>query len=215
LSRSQKAFELMEECRRKGDIKPNERVYTSFIRALTRGKANKLHQKAFLILQRMRVFYDEGNKGIQPTAFTFNAVLNACAESRSEEDASSCLEAFKIALGVFNDLRKSRDGPDHVSFGNMIKCASLLPEGEQRNSVVSSTFRLCCEKGLVNTYVIRDLQHSASEDLWRSLLACPAGNVDMDRLPLSWSAKVERKEEKPQRPERPQRPQQKRGNFRR
>jgi hypothetical protein len=39
LKRSYAAFELMEKCRREGTVQPNERVYTSFIRALSKGKS--------------------------------------------------------------------------------------------------------------------------------------------------------------------------------
>jgi hypothetical protein len=103
------------------------------------------------------------------------------------------MEAFKIALGIFNELRTGRERPDHVTFGNMLRSAALLPEGDQRNSMISSTFRLCCRHGFVNSYVIRDLQYSATEELWRSLTRCPSGDVDVELLPPSWKKKFDRR----------------------
>jgi hypothetical protein len=186
----------MEQCRRAGDINPNERVYTSFIRALTKGRAQGLHKKASMLLQRMQNLYETGNEGIRPTVFTYNAVLNACAESLHIEDESRT-EAFKTAVRVFTDLRSSgKERPDHVTFGNMLRCANLLPEGEQRDKFVSATFRLCCEQGFVNTFVVRDLVGAASDKLWRSLLDCPAGEADFDTLPLAWSCMANRGKEK-------------------
>lgn len=192
LKRTYAVFELMEECRKVGDVKPNERVYTSFIRALTRARVRGLAKKASLVLKKMKSIYEEGNKGIKPTIFTYNAVLNACAESISAEETEN-LEAFTIAIGIFNDLRNGSEGLDHVTFGNMLRCAALLPVGEKRDAVVSNIFSLCCKRGFVNSYVVRDLQFASCEELWRSLLRWPVGEVDCDQLPATWRNQFERK----------------------
>ena len=205
LERTFAVFELMEQCRKDGDVKPNERVYTSFLRALTKAKVNGLARKAITILKKMTELYEAGNKGLKPTTFTYNAVLNACAESISAED-SERMQAFKAAIGIFNDLRSSSEGPDHVTFGNMLRCAALLPEGEQRDAVVTSTFQLCCKRGFVNSYVIRDLQYSCNEELWRSLLRCPQGQVDCEQLPSSWKSQFERKARPDKGPSRGRKP---------
>jgi pentatricopeptide repeat protein len=183
-------FELMEKCRRKGDIKPNERVYTSFIRALTRCKAPEMHKKAETLLKRMHSLYEGGNNvSIKPTVFTYNAVLNACGESRHVEGTSHD-QAFKTAVRVFNELRAGGEGFDHVTFGNMLRCANLLPEGTQRDKYVSATFSLCCQQGFVNSFVLRDLQQVVAEGVWRPLLDLPRGEPDLDHLPSSWSSRI-------------------------
>jgi hypothetical protein len=196
LKSSLEVFEVMEKCRRSGDIEPNERIYASFIRALTKGRAQGLHKKASILLQRMRNLHETGNKAIKPTVSTYNLVLNACAESRHVED-TPLAEAFKTAVRVFTELRsESKERPDNLTYGNMLRCAVLLPEGEKRDKFVSATFKLCCERGYVNTFVIRDVQNSASEEIWRSLLRCPEGEVDMGFLPADWSIMVDRGNEK-------------------
>ena len=195
MARINKVFDVLEKCRKSDKVKPNERVYTSFIRALTRAQEQNLAKKAYAILQRMDTLYEEGNQGIKPTVFTFNAVLNACGESVKNEN-SKPMEAFKVALTIFNDQRGQQDGLDHVSFGNMLKCANLLPEGPQKEKFIVQTFKLCCDKGLVNAFVIRDLQASATEELWRELLGCPQGEADVDYLPREWSATVSANQKK-------------------
>ena len=179
-------FELMQNLSDKGGLKPNERVYTSYIRAMTKAGVPGLANYAFAVLQSMNELSFE-NKAIKPTVFTYNAVLKACATAISDNLAHN-FEAFKIALGVFNELRSSftKDDPDHVTFGNMLQCARLLPEGAQREAMVTSTFHLCCQGGFVNAFVIRDLQIAASEDLWRELCQCPVGEVNIALLPQSW-----------------------------
>ena len=185
-------FELMEKCRQAGTVQPDERVYTSFIRALTKGRPIGLHKKADVLLQRMKKLSEQGSRTLKPSIFTYNAVIFACAESLYLEDDSS-EDAFKTAVKVFNELRNSKERPDHVTYGNMIRCSRLLPDGEQKNKFVSATFRLCCEKGYVNSFVVRDLQECVSEDLWRELLGCRSGPVELDFLPSDWSYMIDRK----------------------
>ena len=193
MKRIYEIFENMEKCRTDGKIQPNERVYTSFIRAMTRGRVKYLGTTANQILKRMDALYSEGNKGIRPTVFTFNSVLNACAETRNTVDAKP-MEAFKIALDIFNRLREQkRDGLDHVSFGNMLKCSNLLPDCPQKNKFIETTFKLCCKKGLTNQFVLRDLVQCAPEDVWRPLVGCHAGEPDISMLPSEWSAAINSK----------------------
>ena len=182
-------FQLMEKCSDAGEVKPNERVYTSFIRAMTKANVPGLAKEAFSVLQRMHTLSLE-NRGIKPTVFTYNAVLKACATVLSE-DPSTNLEAFKVALSVFNELRApdTKEEPDHVTFGNMLQCAALLPQGPQREAMIASTFQLCCRRGFVNIFVLRDLQIVATEDLWRELCQCPEGDVNIDHVPKAWIQK--------------------------
>jgi hypothetical protein len=194
MSRTYKLFELMEKSRQDGSFMPNERVYTSFIRAMTKARVSNLAYKSNVILKRMQAFYEEGNRAIKPTVFTYNVVLNACAESPSSSDDSNPLDAFKVAVKSFNELRNTRgEEPDHVSFGNMLRCANLLPVGAQKDAFISTTFQLCCDSGFCNSYVLRDLQFSASEDQWRSLLQRPQGEADIELLPSEWSRKLKRR----------------------
>jgi hypothetical protein len=135
-------------------------------------------------LEEMRDGYRAGNRGLDPTVFTCNAVLLACSE-----DTGPPLDAFKVAVRVFNDVRATKDGPDQVTFGNMLRCARLLPDGDRREALIRSTFQLCCRRGFVNAFVVRDLQAAAPEPLWRSLLQCPGGEVDLERVPAAWTSK--------------------------
>eukprot|EP00522_Entomoneis_paludosa_P018945 CAMPEP_0172443794 /NCGR_PEP_ID=MMETSP1065-20121228/3992_1 /TAXON_ID=265537 /ORGANISM="Amphiprora paludosa, Strain CCMP125" /LENGTH=854 /DNA_ID=CAMNT_0013194133 /DNA_START=212 /DNA_END=2776 /DNA_ORIENTATION=+ len=195
--RTYQVFELMEANRKIGDVIPNERAYTSFIRAMTKAKIPNLAYKANVIMRRMFDLFEQGNRSIRPTVFTYNAVMMACAETLSIPDADP-LEAFKIAVQVFNELRSGGEDPDHVSFGNMLRCAKLLPDGDQKNSVIKSTFSLCARSGFVNEFVVRDLQSTAPEEMWRELLGTPTANeVNMDDLPSHWKSKFEKRKRQP------------------
>ena len=199
--KSQEIFQLLEKRRQAGAIVPNERVFTTFIRALTKSKVPGLHKKSDLMLQRMCSLAEGGNTDVEPTIFTYNAVLNACADSASIEGAP-LQEAFETSVRVFTQLRKVME-PDHVTYANMIRCSNLLPsESSQQEQFLTATFKLCCESGNVNNYLIRDLSRVASKDLWKSLTGFSAASKEeaevdievpsmmLEELPTSWKRKA-------------------------
>jgi len=197
--KAQEVFELMERRRQAGAITPSERAYTSFIRCLARDKVPGLYKKAELLLQRMNILYTEGNVDIKPSIFTYNVALNACAMSANIE-GSPAAEVFQASVRIFTELRKELD-PDHVTFGNMLRCANLLPESEKKDKFVQATFQLCCKQGFVNTLVLRDLQNATTEQLWMSLTGVPPDvNIEKEgekiirHLPSSWSSRQHQKD---------------------
>lgn len=193
LKSSLEIFELMEKSFRAGDVEPNERVYTSFIRALTKGKTSAMHKKAEILLQRMKKLNEAGNRNLKPTVFTYNAVLFACSESIGLKDSSSS-DVFKTAVRIFTELKNSNElNADHVTYGNMIRCGRLLPDGEQKDKFVSATFHLAAEQGYLNNFVIRDLQETVAESLWRELLNLPSGPAEMEYLNPDWSYMIDHK----------------------
>lgn len=195
IKRSYEVFELLERCRLKGVVKSNERAYSSFIRAMTKAHVPDLANKSHALLKRMHVLFEDGNQEMKPTVFTYNAALMACSQSGSVNGDEKSKADFKTAVSIFNELRSGTEEPDHTSFGNMFRCSNLLPEGLQKDALITSFFRLCCEKGLINQFVLRDLRLCASGELWESLLGCSADEdeVDLALLPSSWSRNAYKK----------------------
>ena len=188
VDRAYSVFSLMEAQRQSGHVKPNERVYTSFIRSLTKARVPNLAYKARLLLQRMRDLSSTENVGIRPTTFTYNAVLLAAAT----DDSSS---ALSVALQTFNELRKdTKVELDHVSIGNMLRCANLLEEPTKRAALIKSTFSLGCQHGLVNAFVLRDLRLVATPEQQTELLGAEYSeeaeyDMILGNLPEQWTRK--------------------------
>jgi pentatricopeptide repeat protein len=197
--KSQEVFKLMETRRQDGGLVTNERVYTTFIRALVKGRVPALHKKADLILKRMQSLCDCGFKDVAPSIYTYNVCLYACSESANIEGVDKD-EAFQIAIRIFTDLQRELD-PDHVTFGNILQCANLLsPLTEKKEKFVKATFNSCCEKGLVNTLTLRELRNASEDALWTSLTNLP-NDFDLhsidhvsDCLPSNWSRNTVQKE---------------------
>jgi len=208
--KSQGIFELLEKRRQAGAVQPNERVFTSFVRALTKSKSPGLHKKADLILQRMNSLVEGGNSDVAPTIFTYNAVLNACAECASI-DGTPMQEAFQTSVRIFTELRKEME-PDHVTYANMLRCSNLLPSAshqQTKDKFIAATFNLCCESGNVNNYLIRDLSRVVSKDLWTSLTGFSTASDEqveidiedatmlLEQLPTSWKRLTNDRQKKP------------------
>lgn len=194
--RSYGVFEAMESCRLQGRVKPNERVYTSFIRAMCKAQVPEVASKALSLLERMEDLYHEGNIGIKPSLYTYNSLLLACATAADQPDANDTKVALQIALSTFEILRNGSKGvePDHVSCGNMIRCANLVPSGGKREAWIASSFKFCCQIGLLNSFVLSDLERVASAETFESLVgAPPETSIAIDDLPANWSRNAKTK----------------------
>lgn len=211
MKRSYAVFQLLEECRiQHDDFKPSERAYTSFIRAMTKSRVPQLAQKSYTILQKMEDLNQQGNYNtIMPTVFTYNAVLLACAESASlsPNDTEQHRETLRTAVTIFNQLRRGTTiGAcvlDNVSCGNMLRCSNLLTSdsSSQKDEFITSIFQLCCERGLVNYFILRDLHAVANDVLVEKLLGttAPLSDTILSALPSSWqrNANVKKTSHKP------------------
>ena len=198
MKRSYSVFQLLEECRiQRDDFTPSERAYTSFIRAMTKSRVSNLAQKSYTILQKMEDLYQQGKySSIMPTVFTYNAVLLSCAESASmtHTDTEQHRSTLRTAVTIFNQLRLGTTiGAcvlDNVSCGNMLRCSNLLTadSSTQKDEFISSIFQLCCERGFVNYFILRDLYSVASETLIEKLLStnAPLSDTILLELPSSW-----------------------------
>jgi pentatricopeptide repeat protein len=201
VARAYQVFRLLEAQRLAGHVQPNERVYNSFIRALTRAKIPNLATKAQFLLQRMYEL-ETNNPEIRPTTFSYNAVLLAAAESPADPTNEAAFKvAFKVAVETFNELRQDeREDLDHVSFGNMLRCANLLPQDDpKREALIRSIFTLCCRLGWVNAFVIRDLQTVAEPAVWGDLLGVDDASdqvVAVEDLPSTWSYQTQKPKRK-------------------
>jgi hypothetical protein len=203
MKRSYATFQLLEECRlERPDFIPSERAYTAFIRAMTKAHIPNLAEKANTILHKMNDLYRDGNKFLKPTVFTYNAVLLACAESASLlNEVEMKQKTLLTAVTILNNLRLGTDGCelDSVSCGNVLRCSNLLPaDSAQKDAFITSIFQLCCERSLVNYFVIRDLYLVASDDLKQQLLGTnvPLDDLVMEELPASWQRNAYKKPNK-------------------
>merc|ERR1711865_980301 len=169
------------------DFKPNTRTHTSVIDAIAKSGEKGAARRAEQILNSMIAIFEEaGDFDSKPNVHTANAVCNACAFTKRDEDRS---DALQIAFRVYDWLAaQPKMEPDAYTYTILLSvCSNLLPREDRssRFSHAKSFFDKCCESGYVNDYVLRKLRQTVSDQEYLTLV-----EYQGDSLPQSWTRKV-------------------------
>jgi len=102
---------LMERRCHGGDhhLKPNTRTHTSVIDAWAKSGERGAAARAEHILNAMQSQFEEGNLDVKSNSHTYNAVMNACAFTKHEEDRILTPFFCLFALIFFPKKKKSAD----------------------------------------------------------------------------------------------------------
>uniref|UniRef100_A0A7S3V5L1 Pentacotripeptide-repeat region of PRORP domain-containing protein n=1 Tax=Chaetoceros debilis TaxID=122233 RepID=A0A7S3V5L1_9STRA len=188
---SEMAFELLHKMERRfkksGDksMKPNVKSYSCVLQSLIHSQRADKHNRANGVLEHMK------QMDVEPNSFTYNYVINCAATVQGDEAVK--MDAFKIALNAFTNLRSSPDHQtDSFTFAFFLKACCLMPMTKLRSEIATKTFQECCSYGKVNDEVIKRLSRvfmDEPEEL-RAILKCNKANakfVTAYDLPKSWS----------------------------
>jgi len=171
-----------------GDFKPNTRTHTSVIDAWAKSGEKGAARRAEQILNSMIASFEEsGDYDSKPNVHTANAVCNACAFTRREEDRH---DALQIAFRVYDWLADQPNmEPDAYTYTILLSvCSNLLPREDRpsRFSHAKSFFEKCCESGHVNDYVLRKLRQTVSEQEYLTLVNYQGAGA----MPPSWTRNI-------------------------
>lgn len=180
--------------------RPNVRLYTAAIDALAncdREEGNA--QLAMDVIARMESFAAKvGGKceDLVPNSYTYNYVIRCAANTVG--DAGARKEAFRVALGAFQLLRKScvDGGPNSFTYGYFLKaCTKLLPFGDLRRDVMVRTGQECFAGGMLTDEVLVWLKRGLSLEVGRELLGDPDRyqSIRTNDLPAEWSRNTGRR----------------------
>ena len=187
----ERAEQLMERMQGSKSCQPDVKSYTALIQKYARSNVPLKAKRAQAVLHRMT---KEGTVGVRPTVVTYNAILNAC-EYTTSNDLMEKEEAFTVACLTFDEVRKLPDiKPTHTTYGSFLgSVTTLMPRSDARNEIAELVFKRCCKDGQVSQYVLRKLKASVSSSRYRQMLG---GRKD-DKLPRAWTTNVrERKNER-------------------
>jgi hypothetical protein len=189
-ARAEDVLSKMETRFREGDqdFKPNTRTYTSVIDAWAKSGERGAARRAEQILNNMKSRYEAaGDPDVKPNVHTANAVCNACAFSKNEEDRE---EALQIAFRVFNWLANQSDmNPDSYTFTILLSvCANLIPreDGQTRYEYARVLFERCRDAGYVNDYVLRKLRQTVTEEELLGLVDYRT-EISAHSMPAAWT----------------------------
>ena len=195
---AQSATELLYEMERlyeeegaeeNDNLKPDYRVYNAAINVWARSRETGKAEKARVLLNRMKNLAQNGGskyEGCAPNVRSYNNVMNACAFTKG--DSKECMEAFRVAVDIFNEIRSLEDvDPSHITYGMFLKaCGNLMPPSEKRETVIENIFRKCSKDGKVSEFVLDSLTEAAPAGLCRKLLGGDIENGDGIQIPEEW-----------------------------
>ena len=198
--RAARVLEVMMQRYKDGDetFKPNTRSYCSVVDAIAKSGEKHAARRAEEILNGMITNYEANqDDDVKPNVHTANAVCNACAFTKIEEDRA---EALEIAFRVFNWLAAQPDlSPDAYTYTILLSvCSNLLPRDDRASRFAHAKmfFEKCCRTGYVNDYVLRKLRQTVTDEEYYELVNNRRG-VSAANLPASWTRNVSRNHRRP------------------
>ncbi len=177
------------------NMQPTMITYSSCINAWAKSTDQGKAKRAHAVLERMKQMYEAGVIDSLPNTVAYTAVINSCATTYGD-DQHEKEEALKIAYSTFKELSESKHAaPNHVTYSTFLRAISkLMPDGEKKDALVSSTFRLCIRDGLVDHNSLFHMKQASSMQLCSDLLGgidcSEAKDITVDDLPYSWTSNV-------------------------
>lgn len=188
-ARAQNVLDYMIKSEKEA-IAPDVISFASVLDAWAKSKEpNKGAMCRDLLDQLLEMYKATKRHDLQPTPYTYNAVLNACAFSAMGTTMDEQREALEIAVKTFSSMRKSETSPDTVTYGNMLKCmANLMPEGELRSSMALQIFDKCIEDGLVGALAWKEVRRAVPAKQLQQVyhLKGVVSNLQVRDLPRKW-----------------------------
>lgn len=152
------------------------------IKAWGRSRAPDNVERAESILIDLEKRRQMGRADIRPDVTTFSSVINCCAYYSGDVEGRK--RAFDVALRTFRKLHDGKNGevPNHISYGTLFKAISRLTPADSstREMMVAKYFKLCCQEGQVDSFVISQVRAASNFGLYRKLILEPTGLNEKD-----------------------------------
>eukprot|EP00551_Chaetoceros_affinis_P007013 CAMPEP_0203684946 /NCGR_PEP_ID=MMETSP0090-20130426/48295_1 /ASSEMBLY_ACC=CAM_ASM_001088 /TAXON_ID=426623 /ORGANISM="Chaetoceros affinis, Strain CCMP159" /LENGTH=603 /DNA_ID=CAMNT_0050554129 /DNA_START=238 /DNA_END=2049 /DNA_ORIENTATION=+ len=182
-------LETMETKYQNGDrdVKPSAQTYSCTLLSLLNSNMGNKHIIAQNIPKRMR------DLGVEPNAFTWNYIIHVASMVDGNEERK--MEAFKVALGAFQTLRKSEDhDTDSFTYTFFLKAINhLMPQSVMRSSIIKETFLECAKEGKVNDQVLSRLVWAVPQEEAREIIGpvriSDIRNIKAHHVPKAWGRK--------------------------
>jgi pentatricopeptide repeat protein len=159
------------------ELRPNEKTYGLVLNAWSKSGNFDKAQRALDILEHMKEEHKKGALNVGPSEHAYSLVINACAFTNSGLDSEA--HAFKIAIRVMKELIASAElEPSSLTYGWFFQaCGRLRVPDHLKDPSIEVAFLRCCERGLMNDFVLNRLKGAATETLFRKLMGPVASEI--------------------------------------
>jgi hypothetical protein len=128
-------------------------------------------------------------------ASSYGHVLRACAFSDATQNWTKRSQKLgaEIAVRTWENFFLTTLKPTSYMYSFYLQACLYIPNATRRAKLMKDAFEDCCDRGLVNIHILRNLEKSTSPDRYQSLLApyIDAKLVNdkalLEQLPVEWS----------------------------
>jgi len=180
----------------KNDQNKNESftvVFNTAIKAVERSGERRKDQVAFHFLTMMKECHKDGILNAPPSVRTYNAFIRSCAFTDGGRNERS--EAFNTAVEALEEMRALEGVElDMYTYPAAFRACQelLLINCEEDLERMRNIFESCCEDGLVDALVLKNMSNFLPQAFMMSLLRTrkvPA-SVRLKDLPHSWRRNI-------------------------
>jgi hypothetical protein len=154
------------------EISPDAKSYELVLTAWCKSRCKTKAVEALRVLRRMQHRSSMKGSAIEVDNHAFSLVINACAFSHTDS-AFDSEQVFGIATDILNELvTSSTMQPSSLSYGWYLQaCMRLrLPENVKLASI-ERAFRLCCDDGLLNDFVLYRLKQATTDQQFARIIS--------------------------------------------
>ncbi|EEC50514.1 predicted protein [Phaeodactylum tricornutum CCAP 1055/1] len=181
-------------------LKPSANSYRLMIEVLNSVASVKRVVEAKAVVLKMSDKFDElfdashmsrkENKAV--VVATFNAFIRLCATTPVEAEDEG-MRILREALAVVDKMRSHVVlEPNSATYAALLEaCKDLLPIGPERRRLVEMVFRVCCDEGMVNHIVLKELRDAATSEQYTKMVVAYGEEMEGKRMvPEAWTIKA-------------------------
>lgn len=167
-------------------------VFNTAIKAIERSSEERKDKVAIDFLHLMKEVNKTGQLNAPLNVRTYNAVIRACAFTKG--DTREKRIAFTTAFDTLKELRATEAlAPDLYTYPALFRAGEeLQSHSDEDLDIFRSIFHMCCEDGLVDALLLKNLRNFLPTDFMRSLLRTEKApeSVRLNDLPRDWKLNI-------------------------
>eukprot|EP00550_Attheya_septentrionalis_P009219 CAMPEP_0198286668 /NCGR_PEP_ID=MMETSP1449-20131203/5684_1 /TAXON_ID=420275 /ORGANISM="Attheya septentrionalis, Strain CCMP2084" /LENGTH=375 /DNA_ID=CAMNT_0043984453 /DNA_START=327 /DNA_END=1454 /DNA_ORIENTATION=+ len=178
---AQRAHELVTHMEESGllELKPTIVEWNDVLSAWAISTDSDKAYHAAKLLDQLSGGGEHENNGVvdrryaMADASSYGHVLRACAFSDATQNWTQRSQKLgaEIAVRTWEQFFSTTLKPTSYMYSFYLQACLYIPNATRRDKLVKDAFQDCCDRGLVNIHILRNLEKSTSPDLYQSLLA--------------------------------------------
>lgn len=194
---SLKAMDLLQRLCNQSDSRRSSRdsytvVFNTAMKAIEKSSEKRKDKIVTQFLSLMREGHKSGAITAPLNVRTYNAVIRACVFTIGSGDDKR--EAFNAAFDTLKELRSANNvSPDLYTYPAMVRASEeLLGRSDNDLEKVRIIFNMCCEDGLVDALLLKNMVNFLPKDFMRSLLCTEKepSQVRLNDIPRDWKSNI-------------------------